>query len=292
MDAFQLAVVTSPGGDSIIRIPSNFDLSDFSRYDEECLKPGLLYADHVDLYSYRSTLAQSLTSEAAKLRLPMLAPSQFFSLLDDYSDAQLQALGVDLGKVPDLQRFRQAGYEIVRELGGPLEFWRQHEHQIRELNEAYFRELRKGYTSMQSGAIDHAVKLGLVEVHHWNSTPTVPPEPYTSLWNRATAELGKAVNELDRPIMIDPASLSMIGAEPKRSLERTDADIEREVSLVWHEKVAPIVAELDYETRRSRYLRDLLGAVTEGKDALLSAAGVVVAVSAATSGMSVYSCLA
>lgn len=339
MDAFRVALVTSPGGKEFIHIPEDFDLSGFSRYDEESLKPALLYADHIDLYSYRSTLAQSLTSEVAKLKLPVLGSRQLFAVLNEHTDEQLERLGVIMDLVPDLQYFRQAGPDLVEDVGGPLEFWDRYGQQILEINRAYFTELKKGFDSMQSDPIKKVEELGLVEVHHWNHIPTVPPEPFPDLWTRAKFELAETLSELDRPLMIDPASLAMIGAESERSVEtaieslatmslsrlpnfekatiaeileirsdlapllapfraemialgrevynNADADVGRAASYVWHERVAPIVAELDYETQRSRYLRDLLGVVTSGKDALVSAAGVVVAVGAAASGVSV-----
>jgi hypothetical protein len=105
---FELDVISDPGGSLAPEKPLWFgDLSRLVDYDITLVKPSLLFAERVNLFSFRMSMLQRAKSEAYKMRymsvriLPM-----FLRLVAERNQAYLEELGIDSSELPPQEEAR------------------------------------------------------------------------------------------------------------------------------------------------------------------------------------------
>ncbi|NTW38631.1 MAG: hypothetical protein HGA44_01890 [Cellulomonadaceae bacterium] len=192
---FSVTTVSSPSTARYPRDPMwSTDLPSLTRYDEDLVKPAILFADRIDLRSDRLDMAAMVKSDAMKYRsMPMRSLWAYIGICYRRDRTELEMIGVAEGQLAsrdEVDAFMEAASTSEPHLE---EFWARHETQISEVAHALFELCRTRYTALSSPALDRLVEAGMLTVSGWSAGDD---DPWTLAWTDDDEFLARIIDDL------------------------------------------------------------------------------------------------
>jgi hypothetical protein len=164
---FQINVISEPA--AALKPERNFwdiDLASLGRYDLELVKPALLFADSIELTSFRVDMQALVAADAFQnTRMPMRYIRNFGYLSIRRSVDELEALGLtpkDLSSAADAQALISGGPELV------TEFAAKYNDQIIAYQRGFAAILRRRRYNLQNDELDQAIQRGVLTCTSWH----------------------------------------------------------------------------------------------------------------------------
>lgn len=151
-----------------------------AQHDLSLVKPALLFADHVELISFRMDMQTIVESDAIKhFRMPMRLTGSFAGVSFRRNGSELEELGLsinDLCSVEEAENFFTNpgdSFETLRSFND------RHIEKIVKFRSAMHSVLLERRDGLMSPELDIAIKRGILECSGWSS---VQPDPAELVW--------------------------------------------------------------------------------------------------------------
>jgi hypothetical protein len=154
----------------------DIDLKKLTDYDVNLIKPALLFADKVNLVSYRVDLQAQVASDAFQnTGMPIRYIYAYASLTRWNDKEQIERLGISSNMLCSLED-AEALFEKRMDY---LDFARKYDDQIKEHQRLVARVLRARRDSLLSDELDMAISRNLLECSAWHIDM---PSPFQLSW--------------------------------------------------------------------------------------------------------------
>ncbi|MEW5542688.1 hypothetical protein AB1339_34205 [Streptomyces cyaneofuscatus] len=152
-----------------------------AQHDLSLVKPALLFADHVELISFRVDMQTIVDSDAIKhFQMPMRLAGSFSALSYRRDEIELERLGLQLGDLcsrEQAESFFTAAGDSFEVLKG---FTDQHAEKIAKFRSAMRTVLLDRRDGLMSPELDRAIERGILGCSGWSS---VQPDPRELVWS-------------------------------------------------------------------------------------------------------------
>ncbi|MFG2489971.1 hypothetical protein ACGFSD_02695 [Streptomyces caniferus] len=152
-----------------------------AQHDLSLVKPALLFADHVELISFRMDMQTIVESDAIKhFQMPMRLAARFAGVSFRRDGAEMEQLGLavgDLCSVEDAETFfnhEGDAFELLRS------FTDRHMEKIVKFRSAMRWVLLERRDGLMSAELEIAVQRGVLECSGWSA---VQPDPEALVWS-------------------------------------------------------------------------------------------------------------
>jgi len=163
---------------------TDIDLKKLTDYDVNLIKPALLFADKVNLVSYRIDLQAQVASDAFQNTGMPIRYIYAYALLARWNDEkQLEQLGMS----PNMLCSREDAEALFEKRMDYLDFAQKYNDQIKEHQRLVARILRARRDSLLSDELDMAISRNLLECSAWHIDM---PSPYQLSWTEVQKSFG------------------------------------------------------------------------------------------------------
>ncbi|MFI7137597.1 hypothetical protein ACIBQ5_07485 [Streptomyces massasporeus] len=214
---FRIDVVSEPG---LALNPGGYrwdaDLKELGRYDVSLVKPALLFADKVELVTFRMDLQAFVMADAFKNQnMPMRFVGQYAGISMRRDPEELEILGLseaDLSSLEDAEVYLSKNGDPYVDM---RDFAERHEEGIYRFRLGMAALLRDRHKNLINDGIELAVKQGVLECSAWHPEP---PKPHILSWSdvqdefpseAAYALVGRLAETQGVP-MLDPGAQTSI----------------------------------------------------------------------------------
>jgi hypothetical protein len=194
------------------------DLKSLTRYDEDLIKPAILFADRIDLRSDRLDMAAMVTSDAMRYQnMPMRSLWAYIGISYRCDPAELELIGIPQSLLAP--REDVAGFIQDPSTNQPRlqPFWATHEVQVAEVAHALFELCRSRYRALSSPSLDRLVETGLLTVSGWSAGDD---DPWTLAWTEDIEFFARIIDDLldgmsswGDAVLIEPGSRMLLPAD-------------------------------------------------------------------------------
>lgn len=159
-----------------IRGFDDIDLHQITTYDLSLVKPALLFADRVNLVSYRIDLQAQVVSDAFRnSRMPMRYIHAYAALTLRLEEKELEWIGMP----HDMLCSKEDAEALFERRMSLVEFASKYDDQIRLHQRLVGRILRARRDALLSDELDLAVRRNILDCSSWN---LAVPSPYEMSW--------------------------------------------------------------------------------------------------------------
>ena len=163
---------------------TDVDLKKLTDYDVNLVKPALLFADKVNLVSYRIDLQAQVVSDAFQnTGMPIRYIYAYASLTRWNDEKELERLGMS----PNMLCSREDAEALFENRMDYLEFAQKYNDQIKERQRLVAQILRARRDSLVSDELDMAINRKLLECSAWHLDM---PSPYQLSWTQVQKSFG------------------------------------------------------------------------------------------------------
>ncbi|WP_277213503.1 hypothetical protein [Isoptericola croceus] len=196
------------------------DLARLRMYDENLLKPAIIFAEKITLRSTREDLQALNKSKAFQVRrMPMRQVSTAAGISLRKDPEEIDRLGLkrsDLIPAEDALGFfeKASGEELVA-------FGKKHEVRIMTITNALVKVLRSRHEALSGGLLDKAVELGIVSSEGWTVEGHDPWSLAWSeeedFWSDGAISVAEMLSQANGAIMLDSGASQSLGSVAKFS---------------------------------------------------------------------------
>lgn len=219
---FELDVISEPGESFGVdgTIP-NKKYSELTRYDEMLIKPALILADRVRLFTMREDLIRITESNAFQnTRMPPRFIGYFVHLSLSPDSEVLKLLGLsekDLASKEDAKRYLESGFD------DGLEFmFSNYDEQIMKYQIAFGSILKRRWDDLHSPGIKKAQDAGIVTISSWHGDNDglrdeerlfqIAFDPHAGKFTMDGIEaMNSHLKSGSNPILLEPGAISLLG---------------------------------------------------------------------------------
>jgi hypothetical protein len=236
---FELDVISEPGATLAPNTPMWLgNLEGFVNYDIALVKPSLLFAEKVTLFSMRTSMQQRANSEGFKyLRMPVRFQMEFVALSARRDRRILNKLGMkasQLGSIDEAREILQLHEQLelddrqsVDELSDRVhQFIDRYSDQFTEYGYRCFHLWRERWQALHTIELDQAAASGVLAIRGWTDEDEHPARvaflPEVDFFLRGTDRILSHLSQGRRVPLIDPGSEFILGLDtPKRSRSKS-----------------------------------------------------------------------
>lgn len=201
-------------------------LAELRSYDENLVKPLVLFADKITLRSEREDMLSLIVSSAFSVsRMPMRRVMRYAGCSARKDLDLLAALGLSPDILADSVETQallgsvESGKADDSLLDGLRQFEKQHLSQINEFSNAYLTVLRQRRNALTSPNMTGLMDAGILEVTGWSTTEQTP---FELAWQEELEFLTGNILDVERyletsqgAVMLEPGSQFILGSSSK-----------------------------------------------------------------------------
>ncbi|MCR6690058.1 hypothetical protein [Cellulomonas sp.] len=144
------------------------DLKLLTQYDEDLIKPAILFADKVDLRSDRLDMIAKTRSDALALRnMPMRTFYAYIGVSFRRDPDEIETLGIEPAILATAEELEPFIGESRPEIGELQAFWKAHSSQVQEVVTAIGETLRNRSLDLKSSELQKLSDTGLLTTSGW-----------------------------------------------------------------------------------------------------------------------------
>jgi hypothetical protein len=210
---FDLDIVSSPHAALYPEVKLwSSDMRTLAEYDENLVKPAILFADSIKLWSERIDMIDSNASRSfAVARMPMRTVYHYLAICYRRDPTEIDSLGLDpsmLISKEDAAVFFHARDSIPKDI--LTEFIETHESQIDEVADATLAVLRSRHIDLSSAALRSLRDEGILSVSGWangdNDVWSLAWEDEDAFFNRSYLDLVLSLPRSRNAVLLEPGA--------------------------------------------------------------------------------------
>ncbi len=223
---FKITVISSPGAAKFPYDPMwATDLKILTQYDENLVKPAILFAEQIDLRSDRLDMVAMVTSRAMSLRfMPMRTFYAYVGLSARNDPKEIELLGLSpdiLARPEDVEQFFDGSPMSMPAIRA---FWKSHESRLQEAVAAIGEIHRQRHVDLSSRPLNQLVESGLLTTTGW---AVGDDDPWALAWTDEAEFFGRIIDDLigsmsswGSAVLIEPGTRTFLpGPWPRRHAE-------------------------------------------------------------------------